>query len=240
MPGLAGLAAGGESGAVGGVAASCDGIPAVAAVDSVAAAGIAGFITGRGITGFITGFAVGAGVSVASIGIISLVVFFSASVASACAGRSVGGFGFITGRGTTGFAAAGLVGGVVASVSLPVLASTGGVATGGITCMAGCWSPVSVGFGLIIGFAMAGLATAGFGAIVSVAVIVAGCDKVVVVFVDTTSICKVYFLRTGLIRYSFCAVKLLGCISANSASHVAHRAGSALRKASVSIFFDVR
>lgn len=245
IPGLAGLAAGGASGVAGGAAsgvcesddaaASNEGIPAVA---SEAGAGIAGFITGRGITGFTTGFAVDDGVSVACVGIISLVVFFSVTVASACAGCSVGGFGFMTGRGITGFAAAGFAGGVVAAASLPVLASTGGVATGG-TCMIDC-SPVSAGFGLIIGLAMAGRATAGFGAIVSVDVIVAGCDKVVAVFVDTTSICKVYFLRTGLIRYSFCAVKLLGCISANSASHVAHRAGSACRKASVSIFFDVR
>ena len=146
----------------------------------------------------------------------------------------MGGFGFMTGRGIAGFAAAGFAVGVVAAWLL-VLASAGGVASGG-TCVTGC-SSVSAGFGLIIGFAMAGLATAGLGAIVSVAVVVTGCDKV---FADTTSICKVYFLRTGLIKYSFCAVKLLGCISANSASHVAHRAGSALRKASVSIFFDVR
>lgn len=230
--GLADLAAGGASGVDGGTA------PGVGSEsDDVAASfeGIAGFITGRGITGFITGFAVGAGVSVACVGIISLVVFFSATFASACLGCSVGGFGFMTGRGIAGFAAAGFAVDVVAATSLLVLASAGGVASGD-TCITGC-SSVSAGFGLIIGFARAGLAMAGFGAIVSVAVVVTGCDKV---FADTTSICKVYFLRTGLIKYSFCAVKLLGCISANSASHVAHRAGSALRKASVSIFFDVR
>jgi hypothetical protein len=49
-----------------------------------------------------------------------------------------------------------------------------------------------------------------------------------------------YFLLIGFIRFSFCTVKLLGCIWGNSDSQELKRADSAAEKALASIFFDTR
>jgi len=49
-----------------------------------------------------------------------------------------------------------------------------------------------------------------------------------------------YFRLNGLIRKSFCAVKLLGWINSNSAFHDCQRSNSLFANALVSIFFDIR
>ncbi len=158
IAGFAALAGGVSLGGVGVVVVcvlSCRGSVVCSAFCSASGAGILGFITGRGITGFAIGLLTGGcsdfvsanGSIAAGISVAGGVSFFILS--------SVAGFGFITGRGITGFAVGLLAGGCSDFVS------ANGSITGGIS-VAGRVSFFIVssvaGFGFITGRGITGFA----------------------------------------------------------------------------------
>lgn len=156
IAGFAALAGGVSLGCIGVVVCvlSCRGFVGCSVFCSASGAGIFGFITGRGITGFIIGLLTGgcsdfvsaAGSIADGISVVDAVSFFILS--------SVTGFGFITGLGITGLAAAGLADGVddAGNISAGVVSPAGG----------------AVGS---LGFIIIGRATTGFGLGSSVSVL---------------------------------------------------------------------